>query len=177
VTADHSLSEARRLLPEGSRVTGTITIVPKPGTIGAFVDLPHGMKGFTDVLSLPRDASQWPAPGQELQFEVLQHTSGQVRLWPLDPRFHHDDSTPETAAEWHRAKLRYPVGSTVTAQVSAVFPSNQEYWITFTGDDSPRWSGALLSWTGEQPATGSTGHYRIIAHLDTTRRIMVTPEP
>jgi hypothetical protein len=177
VTADRSLPEARRLLPEGSRVTGTITIVPKPGVIGAFVGLPHGMEGFIDVLGLPGDASQWPAPGQVLQFEVLQHTPGQVRLWPLDPRFHHDDSTPETVAEWHRAKLRYPVGSTVTAQVTHVFPSNQEYRIRFTGDDSPRWSYALLSWTAEQPATGSTGQYRIAAHLDTTRRIMVTPEP
>ena len=177
MTADRSLSEARRLLPEGSRVSGTISVVPQPGVIGVFADLPHGMKGFVDVLSLPRDAGQWPAPGQVLQFEVLQHTRGQVRLWPLDPSFHHDEATPETTAEWRRAKLRYPVGSTVTAQVTKVFPSNQEYWIRFTGDDSQRWSYALLSWTGEQPVPGSVGQYRIVAHLDTTQRIMVTPEP
>ncbi|HEX6526830.1 MAG TPA: hypothetical protein VF070_43470 [Streptosporangiaceae bacterium] len=58
-----------------------------------------------------------------------------------------------------------------------VFPFNQEYWIKFTGDDSRRWSHALLSWAGEQPVAGNVGQYRIVAHLDTTRRIMVTPEP
>ncbi|HEX6526831.1 MAG TPA: hypothetical protein VF070_43475 [Streptosporangiaceae bacterium] len=41
--------------------------------IGVFVDLPHKMEGFVDVLRLPRDAGQWPVPGQVLQFEVLQH--------------------------------------------------------------------------------------------------------
>ena len=174
--ADRSLSEARRLLPEGSQVTGTISIVPRPGVIGVFVDLPHEMVGFVDVLGLPRDVGQWPGPGQVLQFEVLQHTPGQVRLWPLDPRFRHDEAAPETEVEWRRAKLRYPVGSTVMAQVTDVFPYNQEYLIRFTGDDSQRWSYALLSWTGEQPVAGSVGQYRIVAHLDTTRRIMVTHE-
>lgn len=175
--ADRSLSEARRLLPEGSRVTGTVSIVPQPGVIGVFVDLTHGIKGFVDVLMLPRDAGQWPAPGQSLQFEVLQHAPGQVRLWPLDPRFHHDEATPETEAEWRRAKLRHPVGSTVTAQVTDVFPATQEYWIRFTGDVGKRWSYALLPWAGEHPVAGSVGQYRIGAHLDTTRRIMVAPDP
>jgi hypothetical protein len=175
VTAGDDLSEARRLLPEGSQITGTVSIVPQPGVIGVFVDLPLGMSGFIDVLKLPMDAGEWPEPGQVLRFEVLQHTPGQVRLWPLDPRFHHDEATPESEAEWRQAKLRYPVGSTVSARVAGVAPSNREYWIRFTGDDSPRWSGALLPWTGDQPVTGSVGQYRIAAHLDTTRRIMVAP--
>jgi hypothetical protein len=175
VTAGGDLAGARQLLPEGSQVTGTISVVPQPGVIGVFVSLPHGMSGFVDVLKLPRDASQWPQAGQALRFEVLQHTPGQVRLWPLDPRLHHDDSSPETEAEWCQAKLRYPIGSTVSAQVECVFPLNHEYWIRFTGDDSRHWSGALLPWTGELPVTGSTGQYRIVAHLDTTRRIMVAP--
>jgi hypothetical protein len=175
VTAGGDLSEARRLLPEGSQVTGTISVVPKPGVIGVFVDLPHGIEGFVDVLELPRDAGQWPEPGQVLRFEVLQHRPGQVRLWPLDPRFHHHEMPQETEAEWRRAKLRYPVGSVVSAQVARVFPRNHEYWIRFTGDDSQHWSSALLPWTGEPPVEGSTGYYRIVAHLDTTRRIMVAP--
>ena len=176
MTAHRSLSEARQLLPEGSQVTGTISTVLQPGRIGVFVNLPHQTKGFVDVTSLPRDAGQWPTPGQVLQFEVLQHTPGQVRLWPLDPRFRHDEPTQEIVAGWCRAKLRYPVGSTVTAQVTEVYPFNQEYWIRFTGDDTGRWCHALLSWTGEQPVVGSTGRYRIVAHLDTTGRIMVAPE-
>ena len=169
------LAEARRLLPEGSQVTGTISVVPQPGAIGVFVDLPHGMAGFVDVLKLPRRARQWPQPGQALRFEVLQHAPGQVRLWPLDPRFHHDGTSPEAETEWRQAKLRYPVGSTVSAQVEHVHAYNREYRIRFTGDDSQHWSGALLPCTGEQPVEGSTGQYRIVAHLDTTRRLMVVP--
>jgi hypothetical protein len=175
VTADDDLSEARRLLPEGSQVTGTISIIPRPGAIGVFVDLPYGMGGFVDVLKLPGDAGEWPEPGQTLRFEVLQHTPGQVRLWPLDPRFHHDDATPQIEAEWRQAKLRYPVGSTVPARVAGVFPFSQEYWIRFIGDDSRRWSCALLPWTGEPPVAGSVRHYQIVAHRDTTRRIMAAP--
>jgi hypothetical protein len=175
VTAGAGLPEARRVLPEGSQVTGTVSVVPQPGVIGVFVNLPHGMSGFVDVLHLPRDASEWPGPGQVLRFEVLQHRPGQVRLWPLDPRFRHDETSPQAEAGWRHAKLRYPVGAVVPARVASVFPSNREYWITFTGDDSPQWSGALLQWTGEQPTVGSTGQYRIVAHLDATRRIMATP--
>ncbi len=174
MTTGDDLSEARRLLPEGSQVTGTVSIVPRPGVIGVFVDLPHRMGGFVDVLSLPRDAGKWPEPGQTLRFEVLQHTPGQVRLWPLDPRFHDDEATQEIEAGWRQAKLRYPVGATVPARVARVFTLNHEYRIRFTGDDS-RWSYAVLPWTGEPPAAGSVSQYRVVAHQDTTRRIMVTP--
>jgi hypothetical protein len=171
------LSEARRLLPEGSQVTGTIGTVPQPGLIGVFVDLPHGMNGFVDVLILPRNAGDWPEPGQVLRFEVLQHRPGQIRLWPLDPAFRHDEVATETEAGWQQAKLRYPVGSTVLARVTGVFPSNREYVIGFTGDDNGRWSNAVLPWTGEAPVVGCVGPYRIAAHRDITRRIMVTPAP
>ncbi len=91
-----------------------------------------------------------PKPGQALRFEVLQHTPGQVRLWPPDPRFRRHQATPETEAEWRQAKLRHPVGSTVSARVEHVFPFNDEYWIRFTADDSPHHCGTLLPWTGEQ---------------------------
>lgn len=176
MTTDAGLSEARRVLPEGSQVTGTVSVVPQPGVIGVFVGLPHAMSGFVDVLHLPRDATQWPEPGQVLRFEVLQHRPGQVRLWPLDPRFRHDETSPQVEAGWRHAKLRYPVGAAVSARVAMVFPSNREYWVTFTSDDeTQQWSGTLLQWTDEQPVVGSTGQYRIVAHLDTTRRIIATP--
>jgi hypothetical protein len=175
VTIGDDLSEARRLLPEGSQVTATIRAIPWPGAVGIFVDLPHGMAGFVDVLNLPRDAGQWPQPGQALRFEVLQHTPGQVRLWPLDSRFHHDQTSPQTEVEWRQAKRCYPVGSAVSAYVTEVFTFNHEYRIRFTGDDCPNWPGALLPWTGEPPTMGSTGQYRIVAHLEATRRILVAP--
>jgi hypothetical protein len=175
VTTGDDLSEARRLLPEGSQVTGTVGAIPWPGAVGIFVDLPDGMAGFVDALNLPRGADQWPRPGQVLRFEVLQHTPGQVRLWPLDPGFHHDPASPQTEADWRQAKLRYPVGSVVSAQVGEVFTFNHEYWIMFADDDSPNRPGALLPWTGEPPTVGSTGKYRIVAHLEATRRILVAP--
>lgn len=175
MTAVGELSQARRLLPEGSQVTGTISVVPKPGVVGVFVDLPYEMGGFVDVLKLPRDPAAWPEPGQVLRFEVLQHTPGQVRLWPMDPGFRHDDVSPQIEAGWLRAKERYPVGSVVPARVAGVYPFNREYWIRFTGDDDQRWGGALLPWTGDPPVTGMAGRYRITAHLDTTRRILVAP--
>jgi hypothetical protein len=175
VTTGDDLSEARRLLPEGSRITATIRAVPWPGAVGVFVDLPHGMAGFVDVLSLPRDADQWPQLGQVLEFEVLQHTPGQVELWPLDPRFHDDQTSQQTEAEWSQAKLRYPVGSVVYAHVTDVYTFNHEYQIKFTGDDSSDWSCALLPWTGEPPVVGSTAKYRIAAHLEATHRILVAP--
>lgn len=174
MTVVDDLSEARRLLPEGSQVTGTISRVPKPGVIGIFVDLPDGMSGFVDLLTLPWDADDWPAIGQSLRFEVLQHRPGEVRLWPLDATFRHDDATPEAETEWRHAKLRYPVGSVVAARVEHVFPANNEYQIRFAGDDDPRFCYAHLSWAGQPPVAGTISHYRIVAHLDTTRRIMAT---
>ena len=58
MTADAGLSETRRVLPEGSQVTGMVSVVPRPGMIGVFVSIPHGMSGFVDVLHLPGDATE-----------------------------------------------------------------------------------------------------------------------
>lgn len=182
MTVGDDLSESRRLLPEGSQVTGTISAVRKPGLTGAFVDLPEGMKGFVDVQHLPRTARQWPEPGQQLRFEVLQHRiinalphrRIQVRLWPLDPRFGYDDATPEIENGWRQAKLRYPIGETVRARVVRATSPNREYWIKFAGDDNSRWSFALLPWDSQRPVDGALGQYRIVQHLDATRRMIVT---
>lgn len=92
-----------------------------------FVGLPFGLQGFVDVISLPRDENDWPAEGVITQFEILQHRDRQIRLWPLDPRYDHDDPCQETA--WQRAKARHPVGSIATAEVTGVFPANHEYLV------------------------------------------------
>ena len=39
--------------------------------------------------------------------------------------------------EHRQAKPRYPVGSTLSAQVERMFPFNHEYWIRFTGGPTP----------------------------------------
>lgn len=97
------LAAARRLLPEGSQIRGQIWRVPQPGVMGLFVALPYGLQGFVDVISLPREANAWPAERITAEFEVLQHRRGQVRLWPLDPRYHHDD--PAWRGHGNRPKL------------------------------------------------------------------------
>ncbi len=81
------------------------------------------------MLRLPRDVAEWPEPGETLLFEVVDHTPGQVRLWPTYPKFRLDEASPEIEAEWHRTKLRYPVGATVSAQMVDVFPFNRAYLI------------------------------------------------
>ena len=163
------LAAARRLLPEGSQIRGQISRVPQPGVMGVFVALPYGLQGFVDVISLPRDTTAWPAEGITTEFEVLQHRRGQVRLWPLDPRYHHAD--PGLEAAWQQAKARHRVGSIATGEVTDVFPANHEYVIRLRGDSDHSCSAVLTS-PGRQPSVGSVARYRITAHLDTTRRII-----
>jgi len=171
------LAAARRLLPEGSKVQGEVVWIPKPGVIGLFASLPGGLTGFVDVLTLPRDADAWPAVGMRSDFEVMQHQPGQVRLWPLDPRFRGRrfpwgrDGTDEA---WCELKERHPAGSALRAEVVAVYPSNQEYVVRFAdGDDLP-WSCAFLPWTRTRPRAGSVAWYQVTARLEATRRIMVS---
>jgi hypothetical protein len=137
--------------------------------MGVFVALPYGLQGFVDVISLPRDTNAWPAEGITTEFEVLQHRRGQVRLWPLDPRYHHDDPGPGPA--WQQAKARHPVGSIATGEVTDVFPANHEYVIRLRGEGDQSCS-AVLTWADRQPPIESAARYQITAHLDTTRRIM-----
>jgi hypothetical protein len=72
-----------------------------------------------------------------------------------------DDPHPlvrvEKREQWRQSKPRYPVGSTLSAQVERTFPFNHEYRIRFTGGDSQNWSGALLPQIGQQSVAGSTG--------------------
>ncbi|MGW4121259.1 hypothetical protein [Nocardia sp. NPDC004711] len=82
-----NLEIARNLFPVGGRVTGRVTQVPRPGTIGLFVDLGQPPTGFVDVLNLPDSVDEWPVVGTVTEFEVVHHThqGHQVRLRPLNP--------------------------------------------------------------------------------------------
>ncbi|MFJ8960287.1 hypothetical protein ACIRG5_12960 [Lentzea sp. NPDC102401] len=72
----------------GQRLTGTVVLVPRPGTIGVFVDLGLPDTGFVDVLRLPHDPDRWPRVGTVSTFEVVWITDRrQIRLAPLDPAY------------------------------------------------------------------------------------------
>ncbi|MFI5829233.1 hypothetical protein ACIA6C_18595 [Streptomyces sp. NPDC051578] len=82
----------RRRLHIGQRVSGRVVQVPRPGTIGVFVDIGLVVGGFVDVLLLPEDAALWPTEGTETEFEVWWVAERpQIRLKPVDPRFRRED--------------------------------------------------------------------------------------
>jgi hypothetical protein len=162
------LDAARRTYPVGDHVTGTVTLIPRPGAIGLFVDLGQSPAGFVDVLHLPRSADQWPGVGTVTDFEVLQHRHQQVRLWPLDDAFRSSTARfPMSGTEWQAMKNRHPIGSVVTAEITHVFPSNREYVVTVDGV----WSA--LSWTGTPPVVGTNAGFVVDRHLDATRRVLL----
>lgn len=164
---EEELNAAHSLFPIGDHVTGVVTLIPRPGVVGLFVDLGHPPTGFVDILSLPFSADQWPAVGTVTEFEVLQHTRGQVRLWPLDPAFRSSTTRIPvmSESEWCAAKNRHPVGSAVTAEITDVFPSTREYFVAFDGLRS------VLSWSGTPPVVGAIAQFTVDRHLDATRRI------
>ncbi|GAA4538022.1 hypothetical protein [Amycolatopsis samaneae] len=165
------LELARHRFPDGAEVTGRVSSIPRPGVIGLFVDLPYGMVGFADVVNLPFSEAEWPPVGTITTFEVLQHRLGQVRLFPLDPRFRRSDAPPlgMSAAEWDAHKITYPVGSVVEGEVGVVYPANREYGVRY--GDAWAWFG----WSEEPPAVGEIAEYRVVRHLDTTRRTLLEP--
>ncbi|MFI7595435.1 hypothetical protein [Micromonospora sp. NPDC049359] len=165
------LDVARRRLPVGEHITGQVVRVPRPGAIGLLVDLGQELEGFVDVLVLPHDPAEWPSVGAVMTFEVLQHRPGQVRLFPLDASFRSRTYLPASTSneEWLVLKMRFPIGSAVTATVTHVFTSNREYVVRFEDCSS------ALEWTGEAPMVGATGRYTITRHLDHTRRVVLTP--
>jgi hypothetical protein len=78
----------------GQRLRGRVVQVPRPGTIGVFVDVGLPVGGFVDVLLLPRNAARWPAIGTESEFEVWWADSRpQIRLKPVGPAFLREDFT------------------------------------------------------------------------------------
>ncbi|MGW0840676.1 hypothetical protein ACWD26_11015 [Streptomyces sp. NPDC002787] len=86
-------------LPEGTRLTGTVSALPwGPGLTGLLVDigLPP-LVAFVDVLHLPRQTEDWPPVGTVTEFEVTSirfHTGLQVRLRPT--------ATPPPGEPWPR---------------------------------------------------------------------------
>jgi hypothetical protein len=164
---EEELHIAHLRYPVGEHVTGVVTLVPRLGVVGLFVDLGHPPSGFVDILSLPFASDQWPTVGTVTEFEVLQHTRGQVRLWPLDPPFRSSRTSFPVMleSEWREAKYRHPVGSEVTAEITDVFSSSREYYVTFDG----LWS--CLSWSGTPPSVGTTAKFTVDRQLDATQRI------
>ncbi|RSD20375.1 hypothetical protein EIY87_17265 [Amycolatopsis eburnea] len=162
-------AEGWRRFELGATVTGTVSLIPRPGAIGILVDV-DGVQGFVDVLSLPRQVESWPAVGTTTTFEVLTRRPGQIRLWPLDPAFR-DGSFDNgvSAEEWLARKARYPVGTLLTAVVSDAYVSDGSYTVRYVGG----WS--RLEEDGELPEVGSTAGYEVVRHLDTTRRTLLRP--
>ncbi len=166
---EQELDAARSLYPIGDHVTGVVTLVPRPGVVGLFVDLGHPPTGFVDLLSLPLASDHWPTVGTVTKFEILQHTRGQVRLWPLDAAFRSNRAIFPALSEsdWCTAKNRHPVGSEVTAEITGVFPGNREYTVAFDGLRS------VLPWSGPPPVVGTIAQFTVHRHLDVTRRIVL----
>lgn len=165
---ESDLDAARRTFLVGDHVTGTVTLIPRPGVIGLFVDLGTPPTGFVDVLHLPRSVDEWPGVGTVTDFEVLQHRHRQVRLWPLDDAFRVGTADYwRSEPEWHAVKHRYPVGAEVIAEITHVYPSNREYTVRFDGV----WSA--LEWTDTPPVAGTSARFVVERHLDTTRRVLL----
>ncbi|WP_326945330.1 hypothetical protein OG439_37745 [Amycolatopsis sp. NBC_01307] len=157
-------------LAVGAVVAGTVSIIPRPGAIGLFVDLGGAPQGFVDVLSLPRQATDWPPVGTKTTFEVLTRSPKQIRLWPLDPRFRagpFDNGVSED--EWQARKARYPVGVSLTAEVSDTYISDGSYVVRYEGG----WSS--MEGQGELSEVGTRAEYEMVSHLDTTRRTLLRP--
>jgi hypothetical protein len=93
--SEHDPKTGGRLsnLALGQRVSGEVVAVPKPGTIGIFVDIGLFAEAFVDVLLLPDGGDRWPGKGEVMDFLVwwISPDRSRIRLVPLDPRFRHDD--------------------------------------------------------------------------------------
>lgn len=100
MVSDVEWSRIRAQLRFGQVFTGTVVRVPRPGTIGVFVDLGLEVGGFVDALLLPAETQAWPTEGAVAQFEVWwTDRPHQIRLKPLDPHLLREDWT-EFLARW-----------------------------------------------------------------------------
>jgi hypothetical protein len=163
---------ARRTFPVGDRVRGTVSAVPMgPGRAGVLVDLGQPPEGWVDVLYLPGDPTRWPAVGRTGLFEVLQHRPGQVRLLPLDAGMRGTGARYAfwSGKQWAAITRQYPLGSVVVGTITELFPGNREYTVKF--DDC--WS--VVEYDDNEPVVGWTGPFRVVRHMEWTRRILLTP--
>lgn len=160
---------ARRCYPTGSRVVGAVGPTPSlPARSGVFVDLGGPPMGFVDGLSLPSDPAEWPPIGTTSAFEVFGHRPGQVRLWPLEARWQRQVDRFGDVRKWARIRARYRLGQLVRGTVDKVYAGGEYGAIV---DD---WV-AVVEWADVEPVVGQVGDYRIVAVLDTTRRILLEP--
>lgn len=84
----------RRGLRFGQVFAGTVVRVPRPGTIGIFVDIGLSVGGFVDVVMLPRECVDWPTEGTVADFEIWwADDRQQIRLKPADSRYLRHDFT------------------------------------------------------------------------------------
>ncbi|MFE6158714.1 hypothetical protein ACFQ7F_07325 [Streptomyces sp. NPDC056486] len=94
-------------LPQGTRLTGTVSVLPwGPGTVGLFVDLGLPVVGFVDMAQLPFDPEGWPDVGTVADFEVATvrfhleppRSAPQIRL--------RQPTTPPLGQPWQRPERR-----------------------------------------------------------------------
>ncbi|MBM9506400.1 hypothetical protein [Actinacidiphila acididurans] len=94
MVTDAEWTRIRRGLRFGQVFEGIVVKVPRPGTIGIFVDIGLSVGGFVDGLLLPEHSDDWPAEGTVADFEVWWADSRQqIRLKPSDPRYLRSDFT------------------------------------------------------------------------------------
>ncbi|MFD7097622.1 S1 RNA-binding domain-containing protein [Streptomyces xanthophaeus] len=94
MVTDAEWTRIRTGLRFGQVFEGTVVQVPRPGTIGIFVDIGRGVGGFVDALLLPDETEAWPTEGTVADFEIWWADSRQqIRLKPSDPRYLRNDFT------------------------------------------------------------------------------------
>jgi hypothetical protein len=170
--SEDELFAARRRLPRGTRVRGTVIGFPAGiGRAGAAVDLGDEVPGWVDVPLLPEEPSQWPHVGCAGLFEVLQHCGHEIRLFPLDAgmRGQRCRYSRWSGPEWAAITQRWPVGTIVEATVLDVFTSNREYAVRL-GD-----CWAAVEYEGTPPHPGTSVRLIVEQLPEWTRRLIVRP--
>ncbi|MEV0251896.1 hypothetical protein AB0H76_35275 [Nocardia sp. NPDC050712] len=88
-------ARVRANLVLGQRLTGTVALVPRPGTIGIVIVIDLGLpaQGFVDVLLLPDGAGRWPTEGTVTDFLVwwMDPRKAQIRLVAAESCYRRDD--------------------------------------------------------------------------------------
>ncbi|MFE5810130.1 hypothetical protein [Streptomyces sp. NPDC056491] len=94
MVTDAEWTRIRRGLRFGQVFEGTVVLVPRPGTIGIFVDIGLSVGGFVDGLWLSDEIEDWPAEGTVAEFKIWWADSRQqIRLMPCDSRYLRNDFT------------------------------------------------------------------------------------
>ncbi|HWS32553.1 MAG TPA: hypothetical protein VN408_07395, partial [Actinoplanes sp.] len=143
------------------------------GRAGAQVDIGHRVPGWVDLLLLPEEAADWPPLGRSGLFEVLQHRPEEVRLFPLDAgmRSRRCRHSRWSGPEWADFSARHPVGSTVEATVTYVFPGNREYSVEFAAGQE------TVEYDGAPPALGAPVRLVVERLSEWTRRLILQEAP